>query len=460
MIYNDLIEAIIYFGKVFTLDKLASAGSRLEELSFMDSGDIIIIIVLILLIVMSGYFSSTETAYTSFNKIRMKHMAGEGNKRAQLVLSLSSNFDRLLSTILIGNNIVNIVAASLATVLFTRWLGGDLGLTVSTVIMTVLVLIFGEISPKSLAKEAPERFVMFSAPLLRVFTLLLAPLNWLFMRWKGLLRLVFKFKEDTGITEEELLTIVEEAESGGGIDQHESELIRNAIEFNDLDAGDILTPRVNMVAVDLLSDGKKEIENLFLESGYSRLPVYEETLDNIQGIINEKDFHNKVLYTEERTESIVGPALFIAPTTNIAKLLRRLQQSKTHMAVVTDEYGGTMGIVTLEDILEQLVGDIWDEHDKIIEEVTPVGPEEYRVVCSANLEKVFQLFDMTPDEELDVSTVGGWVLETMGKIPEEGECFTADQLWAQVTRADDRRVIEIILKRCPNVDEPEEGQQS
>ncbi len=382
----------------------------------------------------------------------MKNLAGDGNQRAELVLALAENYDKLLSTILIGNNIVNIVAASLATVIFTKYFG-NVGVTLSTIVMTVLLLIFGEISPKSLAKEMPERFVMFSAPLLKFFSVLLAPLNWFFMQWKRMLNHLFKLDVDQGITEEELLTIVEEAQSGGGIDEHESELIRNAIEFNDLDASDILTPRVNVVAVDLSEDSKKDIEKRFMDSGYSRLPVYEESLDNIQGIINEKDFHNKVLYTSEEVSSIINPVLFIAPTTNIAKLLRRLQQAKSQMAVVADEYGGTMGIVTLEDILEQLVGDIWDEHDKVIEEVTLIGEEEYRVKCSANLEKVFDLFGMEPDEELDVSTVGGWVLENLGKIPDVGESFSADHLSALVTMADDRRVLEIILKREPREEE-------
>ena len=305
-----------------------------------------------ILILFSAYFSGTETAYSTYNRIRMKNLASEGNARAQLVLAQSADFNRLISTILIGNNIVNITSASLATILFTRHFPVN-GVTLSTIIMTVLVLIFGEISPKSLAKEAPEKFVLFSAPILRVMMILLFPLNFLFGLWKKLLNRLFVPAQQAGISEEELITIVEEAQNEGGIDEDESQLIRSAIEFNDLEVEEILTPRVDIVAVE---ETATEVMDTFVHSTFSRLPVYRETIDQVVGVIHEKDLLVLVSQGHETISSIISPILFVPPSVQISELFKRLQQAKSHMAVVLDEYGGTMGIVTLEDILEELVG--------------------------------------------------------------------------------------------------------
>lgn len=397
--------------------------------------------VLVVLIAMSAYFSATETAFTSFNCIRLKNMAQAGSKKAQLALNLSENYDKLLSTILIGNNIVNISSASLATVIFTKYFG-NAGVTLSTVVMTVLVLIFGEISPKSLAKESPERFAMFSAPITRLFLWVLAPVNWLFMQWKKLLSMVFKAQEDKGITEEELLTIVDEAQNDGGIGEQEGELLRSAIEFHDLDVSDILTPRVDVVAVSD-KDTPEEVAELFRSTGFSRLPYYEDTIDNIKGVINQKDFYGRKDW-KAPVKEVVSPVLFITDSMKISRLLHLLQQNKAHMAVVTDEYGGTAGIVTLEDVIEELVGDIWDEHDAVEEEdFEKIAERRYRVEGSADLEEMLELFGMEEDPELDVSTVNGWVLGVLGRIPKEGEVFQYDKLTAKVTKADERRVIEV-----------------
>ena len=246
-------------------------------------------VAIVLLVMMSAYFSATETAFSCLNKIRMKSRAESGDHRAALAMDLVEDYDRLISTILIGNNIVNITASTVGTVLFTK-LYAAYGPTVSTVVLTLVVLIFGEISPKSLAKEHAESFAMFSAPILRVFLLVLRPLNFLFSQWKRLLNMIFHPSEDQGITEEELITMVSEAENEGGLDQHESQLIRSAIEFGDLEAGDILTPRVDIVAVED-SASMEEIAAVFAESGYSRLPVYHKDVDDIVGVIHEKDFN-------------------------------------------------------------------------------------------------------------------------------------------------------------------------
>ncbi len=408
----------------------------------MDSGTITNIIILAVLIIMSAYFSATETAFSSLNKIRIKNMANnEGNKRAKLVLKLSENYDNLLSTILIGNNIVNIAAASLATVVFVKYFG-DAGVSISTAVLTVVVLIFGEISPKSLAKESPEKFAMFSAPILRVLLIILTPVNFIFTQWKKLLSKLFKVSDDKGITEEELITIVEEAEQEGGINAQEGELIRSAIEFNDLDVTDVLTPRTDIAAI---SDAatKEKIAEIFLKTGYSRIPVYHERIDNIIGIINQKDFHNHIYHTDQTIDTIVKPAVFSIPTMKISKLLKLLQKSKSHIAVITDEYGGTMGIVTLEDIIEELVGEIWDEHDKVINDFEQISDNIYKVNCSANLDKMFRLFEI--NEELDIATVSGWVIERFGCIPKEGDCFTYENLDITVTKTDPHRVLEVTV---------------
>ena len=406
--------------------------------------DSIIIFVLAVLIIMSAYFSATETAFSSLNKIRLKNDAKKGNRKARLALKLSEDYDRLLSTILIGNNIVNIASASLATVIFVKYFG-NAGVTISTVVMTVLVLIFGEISPKSMAKDVPEEFAMFSAPILRCFMIILYPVNFLFMQWKRFLASVFKVKQNRTITEEELLTIVDEAQQEGGINEKERELIRSAIEFNDLDVSDVLTPRVDIVGVqkDLPVE---DIARKFVESGFSRLPVYEEDIDNIIGVIHHKDFYNKVLHQKEGLADIMKPVKFITGTMKISRLLTLLQQTKSHLAVITDEFGGTEGIVTLEDVIEELVGEIWDEHDEVIEEIKKIGDDTYRIVCTANLDKMMEVFHKE-EYECDSTTVSGWVMEQLGKIPQQGDRFTYEDLEVTVSKTDQRRVLEIIVRQ-------------
>jgi len=415
----------------------------------MDSDSIIITLVLILLIILSAYFSATETAFTSLNRIRIKNMANLGNKKAKLVLKLSEDFDTVLSTILIGNNIVNIAAASLATVFFVKYFK-DAGVAVSTIFMTLMVLIFAEISPKSLTKESPERFSMFSAPILRFFIFLFKPLNFLFKKWKIILSKIFNITHNKNITEEELLTIVEEAENEGGIDSGESELIRSAIEFNDLDVSDILTPRVDIVAVSDTAD-KDEIKNVFAESGYSRLPVYKDTVDSITGIINQKDFFNQ---PDSPLESIIKPVLYTTPGMKIKRLLKMLQRSKSHFAVVSDEYGGTLGIITLEDILEELVGDIWDEHDDVVNEFEKIASDQYKILGSASADKMYRMFDISEDPE--TSTVSGWVIDNLGRLPTVGDSFTFKNLLAKVTETDSKKVLEIIVMVLPSNDESDD----
>jgi len=415
--------------------------SRVDLFS-MDSASIGMIVALVILVAFSAYFSATETAFTSLNRIRMKTKADNGNRAAARALAISEEYDKMLTTILIGNNIVNITATTVATVLCTKWFR-EYGPTVSTVALTIIILIFGEVSPKSLAKESPERWAMFAAPLLKVLMVLLTPLSVMFGAWKKLMSLVFKNSEDDGITEEELVGMVEQAENEGGLDEHESDLIRNAIEFNDLDVSDILTPRVDLVAADEDST-MEEIASLFAESGYSRIPLFHDTVDNIVGVIHEKDFYAARYRGETMLKNLKSPVFYTTGNTKISDLLRVLQKNKAHMAVVVDEYGGTEGIATLEDILEELVGEIWDEHDEVIENFQKQSDGSFLIACTADLDDMYDLFQVRG--ACDAATVSGWVLEQVGRVPEPGDHFRAEGLDVTVTKVEHRRVMEIQVR--------------
>lgn len=380
---------------------------------------------------MSAYFSATETAFSAINRIRLKSMASNGNKKAELVLELVVNYDKVLSTILIGNNIVNIALASLSTVIFVRYFG-NAGVTISAIVMTVLVLIFGEITPKSLAKEAPESFAMTSAPLLKIFSIILTPLNYFFSLWKKALTKVVKLGKSRGITEEELITMVNEAAQDGEIEKYEGELIRNAIEFNDLYVADVLTPRIDLTAVSA-DESVEKVHKLFAESGYSRLPVYRDSFDNIVGVIHLKDFF---LRTSDDPSTYVKPVLHTTDKERISRLLHLLQEKKCHLAVVTDEHGGTMGIVTLEDIVEEIVGEIWDEHDEIIREFEYSSDNMLLAYGSASIEKFFRILDK--DHQTDAATVNGWVIKQLGRWPVLGDMFEFENLMVEITEIEDR----------------------
>lgn len=413
----------------------------------MESDLALQITAIIILVICSAYFSATETAFTSVNRIRIKNMAGEGDKRAKLVLKLIEKYDKLLTTILIGNNLVNIAMTAVATVLFIG-IYGRYGATVATIVITLIVLVFGEISPKSLAKESAEKFALMTAPLINFFVLVLSPVNLIFTGWKKMLVKLFRMENTQNFTEDELITIVEEAETEGSIDNEQSELIQNAIEFNDLTAQEVMTPRVEITAVDLEEYKEEEVAELFKDTGYSRMPVYEHDMDNIAGIINQKDFHNCIAGTGRDISEIIKPVVFVAESMKIALLLRKMQQIKTHMAVIVDEYGGTEGIVTMEDIVEELVGEIYDEHDAVVsQEIIPLQNGSFRVLGSANMSKILDYFGI--DEELDVVTVNGWASMCLDKLPEIGDRFEerfGNRIFrGRITRADERKANELNL---------------
>lgn len=395
------------------------------------------IIAMVICVILSAYFSATETAFSSLNRTRLKAISEKGNKRADLALKLEENYDKLISTILIGNNIVNIALATLSTIFFVNLINGEIGATVSTAVTTVVVLIFGEITPKSIAKDMPEKFAMFSAPIINALIWLFTPLNFVFSLWKKLVSLIFKAEEEENMAQEELLLMVEEAQQEGDLDEDEGDLLRNAIEFNDLKAEDILTHRVDLEGVPVGAT-KEEIAERFTETRFSRLLVYEESIDNIVGVIHQKDFYVGSGVIEDDISTIVSPPLFIHKSENVNDLLKHLQNEKSHIAIVIDEYGGTLGIVTMEDILEELVGDIWDEHDEVVEDFQQIEENVYVVDCAVNFDDFCDRFEI--ETETDSVSLGGWVMEQLGKIPDAGDSFDFENLNIAVTETDSHRV--------------------
>ena len=410
------------------------------------------ILAMVFCVIMSAYFSATETAFSSLNKTRLKALSEKGNKKADLALSLEEKYDKLISTILIGNNIVNITLASIGTLMFVKIMQGDqdAGATLSTIVVTVTVLIFGEITPKSIAKDSPEKFAMFSAPFLRFLMVVLTPINFLFSQWKKLISKIFKVSEDTKMSQEELLLLVEEVQQEGSIDESEGELLKNAIEFRDQVAEDILTHRTDLEAVSVDTD-KEEVARVFTQSRFSRLLVYEENIDNIVGVLNIKDFYMNSGITDKPLQEVMTPPIFIHQSEKIRDLLNQLRAAKTHIAVVIDEYGGTLGIVTMEDILEELVGEIWDEHDEVQESFKALSENTYLADCMVNLDEFADCFDV--EIESESVSLGGWVMEQLGGIPEVGENFTYENLHITVTELDAHRVSYVTVVKQEVIEE-------
>ncbi|MBE6032631.1 MAG: HlyC/CorC family transporter [Clostridiales bacterium] len=405
------------------------------------------ILMMAFMILMSAYFSATETAFSSLNRPRLRAMAEKGNKKAERTLDLAEQYDRLLSTILIGNNIVNIAVASMGTIFFVKHFG-DIGATLSTIVVTLVVLIFGEISPKSLAKESPERFAMLSTPFLRILMRVFQPLNYLFSLWKRLLSRLFRVSEESRMTQDELLVLVDEAEEGGGIDEEEGELLRSAIEFTEREAEDILTPRVDLEGVSVEAD-LETVARIFSSTQYSRLLVYENSIDKIVGVIHQKNFYRDTGITEKPIREIMTDPIYVPKHIKISSLLKMLQKNKSHIAVVSDDFGGTLGIVTMEDILEELVGEIYDEHDEVVESFRKVGENCYRILCSEDLKELYDFFDL--HGEAQNTTIGGWVLSELERIPNVGDSFRFEDLEVRVTRTDHKRILEIEVEHKNNL---------
>ncbi len=424
-----------------------------------DSNSIFMLLVMVLLTAMSAFFSATETAFTSFNRIKMKSLASTGDKRAIRVLKLDDNYDKLITTILIGNNIVNISLSTISTLFFLDTLisivkNEDLIATISTAIITVTVLIFGEISPKTIAKDHADGYSLATSGLVSFLVVLFYPFSALFSLWRMLLCKIFKPKEAEATNGDDLITMLDEAEQEGGLDEDESELIRSAIEFGDLTVGSILTPRIDIVTITEGSD-PREIMMLFFESGFSRLPVVGESIDDIKGVLHEKDFFHAYNTGKTDFSDLYQKPLYISKHHKTDDLLRDLQKEKCHMAFIIDEFGGLMGIVTMEDIIEELIGDVWDEHDEVETLLHKNDDGSLTVDCTADLDDLLDYFEVEFDDEENEKpkTVNGWVQMVLEGFPDEGDSFTYDTLSALVTRCDEKMVKEIIVRKL----DPKEG---
>lgn len=411
---------------------------------------------IILLIIMSAFFSATETAFSSVNKIRLKHEASNGNKKAARALKIAENFDKTLTTILVGNNIVNILSTSLGTVICTELFGAK-GVGIATAAMTVLILIFGEIMPKSLAKENAEKFALVFGGLLNVFIVVLTPVTFIFRGLKNLVSKLFKSGSDApSVTEDELKYIIDEIEEEGVLEEQESDLVRSALEFDDKNVSEVLIPRVRITAVEK-NDSLEHIRELFFTEQYSRMPVYEKNIDNIIGFIHERDFFKLTVSDEhaEGIESIIHEVIYITEFQTVSEVLARMQKEKIHMAIIKDQYGGTYGMVTMEDLIEELLGEIYDETDEEDHSFIKISDNEYDAAADFNLREFEEKLGLPEDTIKSESyTLGGWALELFGRIPQAGDEVKDGVFTLKVLEAEENRIIRLKI----TVDKPDESE--
>lgn len=384
----------------------------------MDNSDIFKIILVVVMMIFSALFSSTETAYSSVNKLRLKNYAGQGNKKAAKALKLANKFDEVLTAVLIGNNIVNIATSSVSTIVFINLIGSS-GAAVSTVVITVLVLVFCEVLPKSYAKKNAERLALAFAAPLSVLVTIFRPFVYILNKLSSV---ISKGGEEApSVTEDELKFMIDEIEEQGVIEEQESELVKSALEFDEISVNEILIPRVKVVGIEIGST-IEEIKETLCQEMYSRLPVYEKSLDDIIGIITNKAFFKMLSEGGNDIKSIMQEVPHISDTLLISEAMRKMQRSKVHLAVVTDQYGGTKGIVTLEDIIEELVGEIYDEDDEIVNNMVMLSADKYEVAGDMSVSDFLNRLDLDEDlVQTDYTSVGGWITDVLEHIPESGE---------------------------------------
>ncbi len=405
-----------------------------------------------ILVMCSAFFSGTETAFSSVSKIRIRNKAENGDKRAKKALYVAENYDKALSTILVGNNVVNIAASALSTILFVSFLGDAMGTVVSTVVLTLVVLVCGEVLPKNLAIENNEKICLSAAPVLIFLMAIFTPLTFLLLRLSKLVTNVSGKNREASptVTEDELKFIVESIEEEGVLEEQESELVQSALDFDEKTAYDILTPRVDMTALSVDCD-VNDARDTILRERYSRIPVYKDNIDNIIGILHTRDFLEALLRNETPDISrMIQPAYYIYRSKKLSSLLADFRHRKLHIAVVTDDYGGTLGIVTMEDLLEQLVGDIWDEDEEVEHKYKKLGENEYEISGDMNIDDMLELIDKDDRYiDSDSKSVGGWVIEQIGDIPVRGNSFTYKELSVRVDKVEDQRVNSVIIKYVP-----------
>lgn len=412
------------------------------------TSDIIMGVVIIILVLLSGFFSATETAFSFVNKIRIQQKVENGSKKAKTTLYVINNFDNALTTILVCNNIVNLSCSSIATVLCMN-LFGDLGSAVATGATTLLVLTFGEVMPKCLAKEHCDSFSMATAGFLRALMFILTPIVFIFMKLKTLAIKIAGSSGDTpSVTENELKFIVESIEEEGVLEESESEMVRSALDFDEKIAEEILTPRVDVTFIST-DNTQDEIKEIIIENRYSRIPVYDGTVDNIVGVLHTRDYLEALADGKApAVREIMAPPYFVFKTQKLSKILSAFKRTKMHIAIVTDEYGGTLGIVTMEDLLEEIVGEIWDEDEEIEHNYYKIGKGEYLVNGDMEFEDLLGLYDMDEDSiESDSVTVGGFILEHAGTIPHKRESIEVDGFKMTVMEVKNQRIIRVVVKK-------------
>ena len=416
----------------------------------MESPSWLQIVSVIFLLVGSAFCSASETALSSVSTIRLKNLVEDGNEKAGRALTIAEDYDKFLTTILVGNNIVNIASASLATVIATNLVGAAYGPLVSTIAMTIIVLIFGEILPKSYAKANSEKVALLFSGVISFLIKLLKPIVWVFLQIKKLTLSKDPGEAQPYVTENELKYIIETIEGEGVLEKQESDLVQSALDFDEITAQEILTPRVDLTAINI-SDTPEEVYETVSEGHYSRIPVYEKSIDSIIGILYVREYLLALSSGKQpELRSLLHECPFVHKTMKISLLLNELKRSKTHLAVVTDDYGGTMGIVTMEDILEELVGDIWDESDEVENNFVEKADNLFEVSGDMNIYDMFENLDMNlKNFEAEYSTVGGWVLETLEHLPETGEAFTFENLTITVLEVEDQRIQRVLVKRDP-----------
>ncbi len=418
--------------------------------------NIIMGIAIFVLIMLSGFFSSTETAFSSVNTIRLRHYAEKGNKKAKTALFVTDNYDKALTTILIGNNIVNIGSSALATVLCIN-LFGDAGAAISTGVITLLVLTFGEVLPKSLAKEYAEIFCLKTAGALKVLMTIFSPfVHFFILLKKFVLKLISKDNDEPSVTEDELKYIIESIEEEGVLEEQESNLVQSALDFDEQTVQEILTPRVDITAINV-NDKIEDVAKLIISERYSRIPVYGDSIDNILGILHTRDFLECLVNGEKPTvKKLIQPAYFIYKTKKLSKVLADFKLNKLNIAIVTDDYGGTVGIVTMEDLLEELVGEIWDEDEEIQLPYKLISDNCYEVNGDLNLAELLELFDLNSDYiDVDSVSVGGLVFESLGYIPKKDEILKYKEFEIKVLDVSEQRVNTLEITYIPKKEEVE-----
>ncbi len=414
----------------------------------MDNSDLWKIVLVVVMMIFSALFSSTETAYSSVNKLRLKNYEAQGNKKATTALKLANKFDEVLTAVLIGNNIVNIATSSVSTLLFVSILGKS-GAGISTAVITVLVLVFCEVLPKSYAKRNAEKLALLFAKPLSALVTILKPAVWILNKISSLLS---SGEEAPSVTEDELKYMIDEIEEQGVIEEQESELVKSALEFDEISVDEILIPRVKVVGVEIGAT-IDEIKEIFTTEMYSRLPVYEKSLDDITGIITNKAFFKMIVEGGNDITSIIQEVPHIADCKLISEAMRDMQRSKVHLAVVVDQYGGTKGIVTLEDIIEELVGEIYDEDDEIVARIVKLAPDKFEIAGDMNINDMLEQLDI--DEDLvhtEYNSVGGWVTEVMEHIPEKDETAETGIFRLTASAVNEQTVEKVILEIIRNDD--------